>query len=78
MLAPVESAVTIEAAADLLNVPYSYVVGMIDKGLLNSCLSGDERRLQLSDVLSYKVANRAKRRETLREMVALDQELGLI
>jgi hypothetical protein len=31
----------------------------------------------LKDVLAYKADNRAKRRQTLRELAALDQELGL-
>jgi hypothetical protein len=31
----------------------------------------------LQDVLAYKADSRAKRRQTLRELPALDQELGL-
>jgi hypothetical protein len=51
---------------------------MIDKGTLPARMVGNQRRLPLRDVLAYKAENRAKRRETLREMAALDQELGLI
>jgi hypothetical protein len=51
---------------------------MIDKGLLPSRMVGNQRRLPLQEVLAYKADNRAKRRDTLREMAALDQELGLL
>ena len=50
---------------------------MIDKGTLPARMVGNQRRLPLKDVLAYKADNRAKRRQTLRELAALDQELGL-
>lgn len=77
-LVPVEAEVTTQQAAELLSVSRPFLVGMIDKGLLPSRMVGNQRRLPLKDVLEYKTDNRAKRRETLREMAALDQELGLI
>jgi len=77
-LVPVETEVTTQQAAGLLNVSRPFLVGMIDKGLLPSRMVGNQRRLPLQDVLAYKTENRAKRRETLREMTALDQKLGLI
>ncbi|MGO9237978.1 MAG: excisionase family DNA-binding protein [Methylocella sp.] len=77
-LIPVEAEVTTQQAAELLNVSRPYLVGMIEKGLLPSRMVGNQRRLPLQDVLAYKADNRAKRRETLREMAALDQELGLL
>jgi hypothetical protein len=39
---------------------------------------GNQRRLPLRDVLAYKADNRARRHETLDEMTALDQKLGLL
>jgi hypothetical protein len=50
---------------------------MIDKGELAARMVGNQRRLPLKDVLAYKAENRAKRRETLRELAAHDQRLGL-
>jgi excisionase family DNA binding protein len=76
-LLPLEEEITTEQAAKLLNVSRPYLVGMIEKGMLPARLVGNQRRLPLKDVLAYGVANRAKRRETLRELAALDQELGL-
>ena len=77
-LVRVEAEITTHQAATILNVSRPYLIGMIDKGLLPARMVGNQRRLPLRDVLAYKAENRAKRRETLREMTALDQELGLI
>lgn len=76
-IVPVEAEITTQQAADLLNVSRPYVVGMIEKGTLPARLVGNQRRLPLKDVLAYKAENHAKRREALRELAALDQELGL-
>jgi excisionase family DNA binding protein len=77
-LVPNVGEVTIEQAAEVLNVSPPFVVGMLEKGTLPSRLVGDQRRLPIRDVLAYKAENRAKRQETLREMAALDQELGIL
>ena len=77
-LVTVDAEVTTQQAATILNVSRPYLVSLIEKGLLPARKVGNQRRLPLADVLEYKAANRAKRRETLREMAALDQELGLI
>src|SRR6202034_4572049 len=76
-LLPFREEITTQQAAELLNVSRPYVVGMIDKGQLPARMVGNQRRLPLKDVLAYRAENRAKRRETLNELVALDQELGL-
>jgi excisionase family DNA binding protein len=54
-----------------------YLVGMIEKGTLPARMVGNQRRLPLQDVLAYKTENQAKRRDALRDLAALDQELGL-
>jgi excisionase family DNA binding protein len=76
-LVPLEPEITTQQAAELLNVSRPYVVGLIDKGTLPARMVGNHRRLQLQDVLAYKADSRARRRQTLRELAALDQELGL-
>jgi excisionase family DNA binding protein len=75
-LVPLEAEITTQQAAELLNVSRPYVVGMIDKGALPARMVGNQRRLPLKDVLAYKADNRAKRRQTLRELTAHHQELG--
>jgi excisionase family DNA binding protein len=76
-LVPLEPEITTQQAAELLNVSRPYVVSLIDKGTLPARMVGNHRRLPLQDVLAYKADSRAKRRQTLRELTALDQELGL-
>jgi excisionase family DNA binding protein len=76
-LVPLEPEITTQQAADLLNVSRPYVVGLIEKGTLPARMVGNHRRLPLQDVLAYKADSRAKRRQTLRELAGLDQELGL-
>lgn len=69
--------ITTQQAADLLHVSRPYLVGMIERGELPARLVGKQRRLLLEDVLAFKKDNEAKRRDALRELAALDQELGL-
>lgn len=76
-LLPFQEEITTQQAAELLNVSRPYVVGMIDKGTLPARMVGNQRRLPLKDVLTYRAENRAKRLETLKELVAHDQKLGL-
>jgi excisionase family DNA binding protein len=76
-LVPYEAEITTQQAAELLNVSRPYVVGMIDRGELPVRMVGNQRRLPLKDVLAYKAENRAKRLETLQELAAQDQKLGL-
>jgi len=78
-LVSIESEVTPQQAAAILNVSRPFVVdSLIKTGVLPARMVGAQYRLPLRDVLAYKAENRAKRRETLRQMTELDQELGLI
>lgn len=52
-------------------------MGLVEKGELPVRKVGNQRRLPLADVLEYKARTRANRLEALRELTALDQELGL-
>jgi excisionase family DNA binding protein len=72
-----DTELTTQQAADLLNVSRPFVVGLIDNGTLPARMVGNQRRLPLKDVLTYKRDNQAKRREALEELAKLDQELGL-
>jgi excisionase family DNA binding protein len=72
-----DAEITTQQAADLLHVSRPFVVGMVEKGMLPARNVGKQRRLLLKDVLAYKRDNEAKRRGALRELTALDQELGL-
>ena len=69
--------ITTQQAADLLNVSRPYVVGLVEQGKLPARMVGPQRRVRLADVLTYKTESKARVRAALREMVAIDQELGL-
>jgi excisionase family DNA binding protein len=77
-LVPVEAEITTQQAADLLNVSRPFLVGLIDNGILLARMVGKHRRLPLRDVLAYKADQSAKREKALDEIVAIDQELGLL
>lgn len=76
-LVSLETEIATQQAADILNVSRSYVVNLIEKGILPVRNVGTHRRLVLGDVLSYKEDNRTKRLAVLNELTAYDQELGL-
>ena len=77
-LVPVEAEVTTQQAADLLNVSRPFVVGLVENGTLPARTIGKHRRLSLRDVLAYKADQFAKRERALDEIVAMDQEYGLL
>ncbi len=76
-LTPVQSEVTTQQAADMLNVSRPYLVNLLEDGKIPFRKVGTRRRILLRDVMSYKRASDAKRYETLNELTAYDQELGL-
>ena len=63
---PIDTEITTQQAADLLNVSQPYLIRMIDRGELSVRLVGNQRRLPLIEVLERKKENRAKRLEALR------------
>lgn len=69
--------ITTQQAADLLDVSRPFVVGLIEQHKLPAHMVGPQRRVSLADVLAYKTESKAKARAALREMVAIDQALGL-
>jgi len=77
-LIPVENEVTTQQAADLLNVSRPFVVRLVENGNLPARMIGKHRRLSLRDVLAYKADSIAKGEQALDEIVAMDQEYGLV
>lgn len=76
-LVPVESDITPQQAAHLLDVSLPFLIGLIDEGRLFARTIGRQRRLSRARVLAYKADHFAKRSEALDRLVALDQDLGL-
>ncbi|MDZ4820820.1 MAG: excisionase family DNA-binding protein [Planctomycetota bacterium] len=74
---PINTELTTQQAADLLNVSRPYLIEQLEQGAIPFRKVGTHRRLYLGDVLAYKRDIYEKRRQALRELSALDQELGL-
>jgi excisionase family DNA binding protein len=72
---PVQATVTIERAADFLNVSANYVESLISQGEIPVRVVGKNRQILLTDLLGYKKQSNAKRRAALEEISALGQEI---
>jgi len=81
--------VTVQAAADFLNVSEHYLAQLLEAGEIPSTAStafhaqecvpetGPRRHIRLSDLIRYKRQRDELRREALKELTQLSQELGL-
>ena len=72
-----EKLLSTQQVADLLGVSRPFVVKLIESGEMPAEKRGTHRRVRASDVASWRARNREKRLQTLRELAALDAELGL-
>lgn len=69
-----EEELTTQQAADILNVSRQYVVRLVDEGKLPATKTGTHRRLQRTDVLSFKKQRDRVREEALAEIARIGQE----
>lgn len=76
-LTPVQEEITTQQAADILNVSRPYFVQLLENDEIPYRKVGTRRRVRLEDVLAYKEDMYQKRLETLNDLTAYDQELGL-
>ncbi|WP_334663989.1 helix-turn-helix domain-containing protein [Streptomyces cyaneofuscatus] len=76
-VAPVNTTLTTQEAADLLGVSRPTFVKILDEGGLPFNRPGRHRRVLLADVLDYKEARRSRRRRGLDELAGLTEESGL-
>ena len=68
---------TTQQAADYLNVSRPYLIGLLEQGQIPYHKVGTHRRILLWDVTEYKKQIDAARLETLAELTAQAQELGM-
>ncbi|MGH9759257.1 MAG: helix-turn-helix domain-containing protein, partial [Blastocatellia bacterium] len=74
---PLKPELTTQEAAELLSMSRPHLIKLLDRGELPFHRVGTHRRIRLSDVLAYKRKALEERKAILREMVALNQEMGL-
>ncbi len=76
-LTPVQAEITTQQAADILNISRPYLVQLLEDGEIPFRKVGTRRRVRRQDVMTYKHMIDARRLETLNELTAYDQVLGL-
>lgn len=76
-IAPHNTMLTTQEAADLLNISRPTLVQLLTNGEIAHTMRGRHRRVLLRDVLDYRERTRHERRRILDEMVADAEEDGL-
>lgn len=72
----VHKELTIQAAANLLNVSRPFFLKLLDSGVLPYLRVGTRRRVRLGDVLAYQDARSKERRAYLAQMSEVAQRAG--
>lgn len=74
---PHAAELTTQQAADYLNVSRPFLVGLLDKGLIDHRMVGAHRRIRYGDLLRYEAQSKKERRAAIEAMIAESQRLGL-
>lgn len=76
-LVPIHAELTTQEGADMLNMSRPTFVKLLDEGMIPFFKAGNRRKVRYTDVQHYKSKLEAQRLETLAELSALDQEMGM-
>lgn len=76
-VAPIDTELTTQQAAELLNVSRPYLVKVLESGEIPFRRVGSHRRVRLVDVLEYQRRDDVRREDAFREFIREQDELGL-
>lgn len=76
-LIPMDKELTTQQAADILNVSRPYFVKLLENGEIPYRKIGSHRRVIMQDLMEYRVKRINNRKDKLKELVDLSQELKL-
>jgi excisionase family DNA binding protein len=76
-LIPINAELTTQEAANMMNVSRPHLVKLLEQEALPFHKVGTHRRIYLKDLLTYMEDNDKARRQSLDDLAALSQELGL-
>ena len=76
-VAPIHAELTIQQAADLLNVSRPYLIKMLENKEIPYRRVGNRRRIRLSDLINYKRNSEETRRRVFRDLTRDAQDMGL-
>ena len=76
-LMPINSELTTQEAANLLNVSRPYLVKLLEEEQISHHKVGTHRRIFLKDLIEYMQENEKSREDSLEQLTALSQSLGL-
>jgi len=74
---PAPTDLTIEEAAEMLNVSSDFVVGLLETGMVPFLVADGDRRMKEADLLAYKQADDRGREAVLDELAVDAQKHGL-
>jgi excisionase family DNA binding protein len=74
---PIHAHLTTQEAADFLNVSRPYLIRLLEDGKVPFQLVGTHRRVRFEDLMTFKTASEAKRREVMEELAAQSQQEGM-
>lgn len=76
-LMPVQTELTTQQAANILNVSRPFLIGLIDNGKIPYRKVGTHRRIRFDDLMAYKQDIDQKRLQTIEELTREAQELDM-
>jgi excisionase family DNA binding protein len=77
-IVPLHKELTTQQAADILNVSRQYLVRLLDRGEIPHHKVNRHRRIRFGELMEYKERRDARRREGLRKLTQLSQELNQV